>query len=335
MTSGGYSVKCDATLGKIGWEITDNLLSGGFEWNLGLKGVGASMSILPLGDIVFDSKLGLNGITGESLLGPITFSSLLSTMELGLLGDAKLAGKMASLELSTLRAVTLSGASASLELSVAGAVELAGAAASLEMAMLGDITLSGPMATLELAKTGAAGISAVGEISMDLTGKIKLETAVTTMGAILKGIIDGSIDIVATDHAPHTIAEKKNLKKPGFPGLETTIPILMDLHDKKIISLKRIYETLIANPINRFNLKGIGKLMPGYKADLVIIDPTRVKEIEPSKFFSKAKYSPFDGKKFKGVIMSTFVNGQLVFNEGQIIAKPGIGNIIQQSRESQ
>jgi len=157
----------------------------------------------------------------------------------------------------------------------------------------------------------------------------------TDRESILKGIIDGSIDIVATDHAPHTIAEKKNLKKPGFPGLETTIPILMDLHDKKIISLKRIYETLIANPINRFNLKGIGKLMPGYKADLVIIDPTRVKEIEPSKFFSKAKYSPFDGKKFKGVIMSTFVNGQLVFNEGQIIAKPGIGNIIQQSRESQ
>ena len=190
MTSGGYSVKCDATLGKIGWEITDNLLSGGFEWNLGLKGVGASMSILPLGDIVFDSKLGLNGITGTSLLGPVTFSSLLSTMELGLLGDAKLAGKMASLELSTLGAVTLSGASASLELSVAGAVELAGGAASLEMAMLGDIELAGPMATLELAKTGAAGISAVGEISMDLTGKIKLETAVTTMGAILKGIID-------------------------------------------------------------------------------------------------------------------------------------------------
>ena len=152
--------------------------------------------------------------------------------------------------------------------------------------------------------------------------------------SILKGIIDGSIDIISTDHAPHTIVEKKNLKKPGFPGLETAIPILMDLHDKKIISLKRICETLIVNPINRFNLKRIGKIMPGYKADLVIIDPTRVKVIEASRFFSKAKYSPFDGEKFKGVIMSTFVNGQLVFNDGQIIAKPGIGNSVHQSRES-
>ena len=153
--------------------------------------------------------------------------------------------------------------------------------------------------------------------------------------SILKGIIDGSIDIISTDHAPHTIVEKENLKKPGFPGLETAIPILMDLHDKKIISLKRICETLIVNPINRFYLKRIGKIMPGYKADLAIIDPTREKVIEPSRFFSKAKYSPFDGKKFKGVIMSTFVNGQLVFNDGQIIAKPGIGNIVHQSRESQ
>lgn len=156
----------------------------------------------------------------------------------------------------------------------------------------------------------------------------------TDRESILEGIIDGNIDIIATDHAPHTSTEKKNLKKPGFPGLETTIPILMDLHYKKIISLKRIYETLISNPINRFNLKRIGKITPGYKADLVVINPEKVKEIDSSKFFSRAKYSPFDGKKFKGAIISTFVNGQLVFNEGQIIGKPGVGNIIHQSEES-
>ena len=114
------------------------------------------MSIMPLGDIVLDSKLGLNGITGTSLLGPVTFSSAASTMELGVLGSATLSG----------------------------------AAASLEMATLGDITLSGPMATLDMAKTGAAGISAMGELSMDLTGKINIASAATTLGKILGKIID-------------------------------------------------------------------------------------------------------------------------------------------------
>ena len=115
------------------------------------------MSILPLGDIVFDSKLGLNGITGTSLLGPVTFSTAASGMELGVQGSASLTS----------------------------------AAAALEMGTLGDITLSGPMATLEVAKTGAAGMQGgAGEISVDMMGKIKLQTAVTTMGAILEGIID-------------------------------------------------------------------------------------------------------------------------------------------------
>jgi hypothetical protein len=77
-----------------------------------------------------------------------------------------------------------------MELGVMGSASLTSAAAALEMAMLGDITLSGPMATLDMAKTGAAGISSAGELSMDLTGKIKVASAATTLGAILGKIID-------------------------------------------------------------------------------------------------------------------------------------------------
>ena len=165
MTSGGYSRKTDVTLGKIGQEITDNLLSGGFEWNLGIGGLGASMSIMPLGDIVLDSKLGLGGITGSALLGPVTFSSLLSTMELGLTGDAKLAGVLSTLELST-----------------AGAAQL-----------------SGVLATLKLESSGAALMQGLlGEVSVSASGKVKVKGLANS----LKEILDEFVDIFLSHTHP-------------------------------------------------------------------------------------------------------------------------------------
>ena len=143
MTSGGYSRKTDVTLGKIGQEITDNLLSGGFEWNLGIGGLGASMSIMPLGDIVLDSKLGLGGITGSALLGPVTFSSLLSTMELGLTGDAKLAGVLSTLELSTAGAAQLSGVLATLKLESSGAALMQGLLGEVSVSASGKVKVKG------------------------------------------------------------------------------------------------------------------------------------------------------------------------------------------------
>ncbi len=132
MTSGGYSRKTDATLGKIGQEITDNLLSGGFEWNLGIGGLGASMSIMPLGDIVLDSKLGLNGITGSALLGPVTFSSVTSNMTLGLTGDAQLSGVLSTLKLETSGAAMMQGLLGEVSVSSSGKVKVKGLANSLK-----------------------------------------------------------------------------------------------------------------------------------------------------------------------------------------------------------
>ncbi len=131
MTSMGYSKKTDATLGKVGYEIKDNLLSGGFEWNLGIGGIGASMSIMPLGDIVLDSKLGLGGITGSALLGPVTFSSVTSNMTLGLTGDAQLSGVLSTLKLETSGAAMMQGLLGEVSVSSSGKVKVKGLIASL------------------------------------------------------------------------------------------------------------------------------------------------------------------------------------------------------------
>ena len=90
------------------------------------------MSILPLGDIVLDSKLGLNGITGSSLLGPVTFSSLLSTMELGLTGDANFHGNLATLSLGTAGSASMEGLLGEVSISTPGFITIKGLTATLK-----------------------------------------------------------------------------------------------------------------------------------------------------------------------------------------------------------
>ena len=118
-----------------------------------------------VGDILFDSVLGLNGITGSALLGPVTFSSLLSTLELGLTGDAKLAGILSTLELST-----------------AGAAQL-----------------SGVLATLKLESSGAALMQGLlGEVSVSASGKVKVKGIANS----LKEILDEFVDIFLSHTHP-------------------------------------------------------------------------------------------------------------------------------------
>lgn len=148
--------------------------------------------------------------------------------------------------------------------------------------------------------------------------------------AIFENIINGNIDIIGTDHAPHSSRDKEE-GKPGFPGLEITMPLMIDLFNKKEITLQRIYEVLVENPIKRFKLKNIGKIKEGYNADLIIINENKKNKINIDRFFSKAKNSPFDKMEVNGEIMKTIVNGHLVFNEGNIVTSPGTGKILQKS----
>jgi dihydroorotase len=145
--------------------------------------------------------------------------------------------------------------------------------------------------------------------------------------AILKGISNGEIDIIATDHAPHTISEKDRLL-PGFPNLEITLPVFLTYVKKGLISLERVLSALTVEPAKRFSLKSIGSIDVGKKANLAVVDLNKKKKINASSFFSKAKYSPFDNITVHSQVFATFVRGVMVYLDGQIIESPGIGEVI-------
>lgn len=136
--------------------------------------------------------------------------------------------------------------------------------------------------------------------------------------ALLEGVIDGSIDIIATDHAPHHGEEKaRGIKEApfGIVGLETCFPLLYTyLVLEGLISLERLVEMLTIKPAQLFNLD-TGVLEPGRDADLTIIDPEVSFEIDVDKFLSKGKNTPFKGYQCRGKILRTFVEGKEVYRE--------------------
>lgn len=152
------------------------------------------------------------------------------------------------------------------------------------------------------------------------------------IAALWNGIRNGWIDILASDHAPHTLGEKKAESvwdvKAGVPGLETTLPLLLTEVKHGRLSITDLVRLMSKNPAEVFGLKGRGSLKGGNTADLIVVDLDRKYRIDASKFHSKAKYSPFDGSRVEGKPVKTFVGGRLVMDEGEIVAEAGSGEII-------
>lgn len=121
------------------------------------------------------------------------------------------------------------------------------------------------------------------------------------------------IDAVATDHAPHTVEDKIN-GAYGFAGLETALALFLDAYAKGIISLEWIVSRLAENPAKIMGLEGYGKIKEGYFANLVLVDMEKEWIVHGSEFFSKAKWSPFEGKKLKGKVMKTICRGKIAFS---------------------
>jgi len=144
------------------------------------------------------------------------------------------------------------------------------------------------------------------------------------------------IDIVASDHAPHSNEEKLRGSiwevPPGIPGLETTFPLLFTLVAKGDLPLRKVVDSLSSKPAKLFGINGRGEIREGFAADLILVDPRSEYILDSSKFKSKAKYSPFDGWRVKGRVVETIVNGEVVMDRGEIIGKPGIGALLRPSR---
>lgn len=144
----------------------------------------------------------------------------------------------------------------------------------------------------------------------------------------------GAVEILASDHAPHTMEEKTKVDAweaaPGVPGLETSLPVLHTQVARSALSLRRLVDAAATLPARIFGLPRKGKLAVGYDADIVLLDPKAKTKIEPSNFLTMARYSPFAGMRCVGRAAYTIVNGSVVAQEGRIVG-PAAGNIVKRA----
>ncbi len=147
---------------------------------------------------------------------------------------------------------------------------------------------------------------------------IKWNPAVKTANdreEILKAVIDGRIDLLATDHAPHTLEEKSQsyLKAPsGGPLVQHTLNALLQLYKKGKISLEKIVEKACHNPAILFKIGRRGFIKEGFFADLVLVDFNQKYTVSKSNILYKCGWSPFEGAQFDTVVTHTLVNGNVV-----------------------
>jgi dihydroorotase len=133
--------------------------------------------------------------------------------------------------------------------------------------------------------------------------------------AIKEGLRDGTIDVIATDHAPHATQEKQQefAQAPfGVVGLETALPLTLALVEEGVLTLEAAVAKLTEAPAKAFGLAK-GTLAPGADADVTLVDPQAQWEVDPTRFRSKSRNTPFAGWKVKGRVTATLVNGRVVY----------------------
>ncbi len=136
------------------------------------------------------------------------------------------------------------------------------------------------------------------------------------MEALKQGLVDGTIDVIATDHAPHALQEKQlefDTAPFGIVGFETALPLTLRLVHDGILSMEHALDKLTRAPAQLFHLP-VGSLTPGSVADVVIFDAEEEWVVDPEQFHSKSRNTPFGGMSMKGKVKMTLVDGQLVYD---------------------
>jgi len=154
---------------------------------------------------------------------------------------------------------------------------------------------------------------------------IKWNPAVKTehdRDGILKAVLEGRIDVIATDHAPHTIEEKEQsyLKAPsGGPLVQHALPAVLELYHQGKISLEQIAEKMAHNVATCFQMEKRGFIREGYWADLALVNLNSPWQVNTDNILYKCKWSPFEGTTFKSKIVCTIVSGNIAWDSGNLV----------------
>lgn len=132
---------------------------------------------------------------------------------------------------------------------------------------------------------------------------------------ILSKFIEDDSAIYATDHAPHLLREKLESTCYGYPGIDTALYILLKMFNKQMISMQKIEQCYSTNPANALGLIKYGKIKKGYKANLIIIDPTYKFNLKNDRIYSKCNWSPFINTNLYGRVIKTIINGKVIGDE--------------------
>ncbi len=153
---------------------------------------------------------------------------------------------------------------------------------------------------------------------------IKCNPAIKTRedrDAIRQALVDDRIDVIGTDHAPHTLDEKLNgyFKAPaGLPLVQWALPMLLELYHDRQITLEQLVEKTSHGPARLFGVVERGYLREGYWADLVLLDLASPYRVERESVLYKCGWSPLEGRRLRSRVITTFVNGQVAYHEGRV-----------------
>ena len=158
---------------------------------------------------------------------------------------------------------------------------------------------------------------------------VKLNPPIRPAGdvaALWAGIGRGDVDIIATDHAPHTVDEQAEpnvwAAYGGFIGVETMLPLLLTAAARGVLSIEDIVRLCSYNPSRRWSMANKGQLAPGFDADFVLVDPSTDGALDAAALHSKHNVTPYDGWPLRGSVLATYLRGQLVYEKGAVIGAP-------------
>jgi dihydroorotase len=143
--------------------------------------------------------------------------------------------------------------------------------------------------------------------------------------ALWAAIASGQVDVIGSDHAPHTLEEKARdypATPSGMPGVQTLLPLLLDHMNAGRLSLARLVDLTSAGAQRIFNIAGKGRLVPGYDGDVTVVDLKAQRSIEKSWLASKCGWSPFEGMRVTGWPKATIIRGRVVMREDELAGPP-------------